>query len=319
MTRSETFKVDNQLIQWSPTIYGARRPGQLYLPGMEKPLGPFDEWATYGLYALLDPKDPAAPVVTTPTKLLEILGFARSISSALEGYETFPSENYQMVEEALHRLYSIEMAREGHWKVKIPGKRGPAKTQRIVWHGRILISYALIYPEGTTPAYLLPEEQREDVNRARGQVPNAPPIWRATTGPKPVGIEYRIHPDLVKGMSGDDPRIGATTMPFKIFDLRKDFGHKPTATRLLVWVMRQAADTMTRDLDSLAKELNLEPTQPSRNRDAILKGFSMLQAARVIDVFTTTTDETTGRIKVTFTKSKTWYLPLPEEEEAGHE
>jgi hypothetical protein len=320
MSEPKTFNVDNQLIQRSPTIFGAklREPTQLTLPGIgEPPLGPFDEWAAYGLYALLDPKNPAAAVKTTPTKLLEVLGFAREVSSSLAGYKTFSSDGYQMVEESLHRLYTVELERQDFWTVKTPGKRGRPKRQLVIFRGRIVISYSLIYPEGVTPAHLLPPEQRENINQAKDLVINAPPIWKAKAGPRPEGIEYRIHPDLVRGLTEEDPNIGATIIPFKIFDLRNTFGRNPTATRLLVWVMRQAAHNMTRDLDVLAGELRLDPGHPRYMRDQLLRGFKMLQDNRVIESFTPQTDETTGRIRVTFTKSKDWYLTDPESEEGS--
>jgi hypothetical protein len=316
--KTDTFKIDNQLIQRAPTIFGARLrgPSQLTLPGIgEAPLGPFDEWAAYGLYALLDPKNPIAPVRTTPTELLEVLKFARNVSNALAGHETFQTGNYHIVEEALHRLYSVELERQDLWTVGIPGKRGRPKRRYVYFKGRIVISYSLIYPPGITPTYLLKPEDREDINRARTWVPDALPIWKVKNAPRPEGIEYRIHPDLVRGLTDEDPNIGSTTMPFAIFDLRRTFGRNPTATRLLVWVMRQAANTTTRDLDALAREFRLEPTQPGRNRSNLLDGFNMLKEARVIESFTAQTDEATGRVKVTFTKNKEWYLTNPEENE----
>jgi len=317
MSKTRTFKVDNQLIQRAPTIFGAklREPSQLALPGFggKPPLGPFDEWAAYGLYALLDPKNPGAPVRTTPTELLEVLGFARKISSALAGYETFSSDGYQMVEEALHRLFTVELERQDFWTVKTPGKKGRPRKQLVIFRGRIVISYALIYPEGVTPADLLPNDQRENVNRAKHLVPNAPPIWKVKDGPRPVGIEYRIHPDLVRGLTGEDPNIGSTTMPFKIFELRKTFGRNPTATRLLVWVMRQTANSLTRNLDVLANELKLDTRRVTKTRDDLVKSFEMIKAAQVIESYSIVTDENTGKMTVDFTKSKDWYLTDPGE------
>lgn len=321
MTKSNTFRVDNRILQPAPSIFGAkmREPNQLALPGIsDPPLGPFDEWAAYGLYALLDPANPIAPVTTTPTKLLEVLGFAREVSTALAGYQTFSSDGYQMVEEALHRLFSVEIERQDFWNVKLSGKRGRPKRQLVVFKGRILSSYELIYPVGVTPAHLLPPEQRENVNLAIDLIPNAPPIWRIKNGPRPEGIRYRINPDLVKGLTGEDPNIGATIMPFKIFALRKIFGRIPTATRLLVWVMRQTAHTMTRDLDGLAKELRLDPGHPSYMRKQLINGFKMLQDNRVIETFSTQTDDKTGATRVEFTKSKDWYLD-PELTEEGQD
>lgn len=327
MNKRDTFKIDNQLIQWTPTIFGRRSPAQLYLPGInETPLGPFDEWATYGLYALLDPKNPGKSIKTTPSKLLEVLRFAKEISSALNGYTTYKSDDYQMIEDALHRLYSVELVRQDSWNVKTkapvrgrPSKKGQgdnqSKRQLVVFRGRIIISYALIYPEGVTPAHLLPPEDREDINRSRGIIPDAPAIWKAKKGPRPEGIEIRLHPDLLRGLTGEDPNIGATLFPFKIFELRKTFIGKPIATRLLVWVMRQARTDapIKRDLDGLSQELNIDPGHPKKTRATLLNGFKLLLENKVIEAFETSTDETTGRTEVVFTKSKTWYLPTPDQ------
>jgi len=315
MTGRHTFQIDNQLIQRAPTLFAPKLPSgvQMTLPGLDnQPLGPFDEWAAYALFALLDPQKPAAAVRTTPTRLIEVLGFAREVSNALAGYKTFSSDSYQMLEESLHRLYSVEIHRQDFWTVKTPGKKGRPKKQLVVFRGRILISYSYIYPEGVTQADLLPSGQRVDINRARDLVIDAPPIWKATTGPKPEGIEYRIHPELVRGLSGEDPHIGTTTMPFKIFDLRKTFGRNPTATRVLVWTIRQTNPNVKIDIDALVHQFRMDNRQPGRNREGIIKGFSMLKEAGVVDDLTITEDTVTGKKSIQCHKVKDWYLPSGE-------
>jgi len=287
-------------------------PIQLTLPGLTRRLPPFVEWASYGLYSLLDPKNPTAPVRTTPTELLDVLGFARDFSSSLAGYETHTSDSYRMVEEALHLLYSIELERWDDWNVRYPGQKR-RKRQTVHLFGRFLTSYKLIYPEGVTSADFLPDEEREDINITKGLIPDARPIWRAKNGPRPEGIEYQIDPDLVRGLTKEDPNIGSTKMPFKIFELRKTFGRNPTATRVLVWVMRQAANSMTRDLDSLVRELKLDPDHMSYMRGQIIKAFEMLEKERVVESFSIQAVDSSGRGEVTFIKSKDWYLTEPKD------
>lgn len=310
----KTFQVDNQWLQRGPSLYltKVKDPLQLTLPGMTRRLPPFVEWASYGLYALLDPDKPTAPVRTTPTELLDVLGFARDFSSSLSGYETFSSDSYRMVEEALHLLYSVELERWDYWNVRKPGqKRRRRQLVRLV--GRFLTSYKLIYPEGVTPADFLPDEEREDINITKGLLPDSRPIWRAKDGPRPEGIEYQIDPELVRGLSKEDPHIGITRMPFKIFELRKTFGRNPTATRVLVWVMRQAANTMTRDLDGLVRELNLDTDHMSYMRGQIIKAFEMLEREGVIVSYEIMAVDSSGRGEVAFVKSKDWYLDEPED------
>ena len=102
MTGRHTFQIDNQLIQRAPTLFAPKLPSgvQMTLPGLDnQPLGPFDEWAAYGLFGLPDPQKPAAAVRTTPTRLLGGLGFAREVSNAPAGYKTISNASHQMVED----------------------------------------------------------------------------------------------------------------------------------------------------------------------------------------------------------------------------
>lgn len=87
---------------------------------------------------------------------------------------------------------------------------------------------------------MLKSTQRRNVNKAKTSTgESGPPIYKATEGPRPVGIEYTFAPDMVRGLTGDDPNIGTTILPVKIFGLRKTFANNHTATLLLVWVCRQ--------------------------------------------------------------------------------
>lgn len=61
---------------------------------------------------MIDQKKPTAPIKTTYTELLKTLEFAKTVSDALEGHTTFTSDQYQTIEESLHRLHSrIELAK----------------------------------------------------------------------------------------------------------------------------------------------------------------------------------------------------------------
>ena len=204
---TDTFKVDNVFIQNAPKTFGGQRPTarrqakhesaiqlQLPLPGLA-PLGAFDEWAVLGLYSLLDPDNPTAPVLTTFTDLADTLQFSRAVSTALEGYETFPSETYAMVTESLHRLYSVEVDWRGFYKIPLTDKKGKPTRGRprhywVEYKGRILVSFAYIYPTGVTSPALLPPAKRRNVNLT--QSPNGepiPPIWREVEGPRPVAVQ----------------------------------------------------------------------------------------------------------------------------------
>ena len=118
---TDTFKIDNWLLENAPKTFGARAL-QLHLPGLE-PFGIFDFWATMGLYYHLDASRPTDPVMVKPTRLLETLEFSRELSDATAGYETFPTRSYQMLHDALHRLYSVEVDWRNFWNVRT-GKRG---------------------------------------------------------------------------------------------------------------------------------------------------------------------------------------------------
>ena len=301
-----TFKVDNWLIQNVPNTFGARRPkldsDQLYLPGLE-PFGPFDLWATFALYSLLDQERPEEAVRTTPTELLEILEFAKFVSDALAGYETFKSKHYRMVEEALHRLYTVNVNWKGYYKV-MTGKRGRPEKRWIDYNDRILVRVGYIYPEGVTPPENERPSQRKNVNKAMTTTGEpGPPIYKLTTGPKPEFVEFRFAPDLVKGLKGEN--IGSTTIPQQFFNLRAKFQPYPLATRLLVWTFRQTARRMTRDIDRLIAELNFKGVDATRNRRQLLDFFAMLQEAGVVESFHF--DPTTN--KITFKKADAWHFP----------
>lgn len=313
-TQLTTFRVDNQLIENAPRTYLTKRGKidvgagaiQLSLPGDFAPFGPLDYWATLALYSKVDPKHPTAPVKTNYTELLKTLEFAKTINDALEGYSTFTSDQYNMIEDALHRLFTVEVNWKNFWHVKT-GKAGRPKKQWVEYHGRILASFQYTYAPGVTPPGAQRDKaKRRNVNKAKkstGEV--GAPIWRETSGPRPIGIEYTFAPDMVRGLSGDNPNIGVTILPVKIFELRtKGFGQNHTATLLLVWVCRQTANTFKINLAKLADLLNMNKLNPSRNRDALIKGFAMLKKEGVVEDFAV--DDATNQ--VAFTKAPAWHF-----------
>ena len=329
---SDTFKVDNLFIQGVPDFFGQKRAAvQLALPGLA-PFGLFDLWSTLALYSLLDPDKPEEEHMTTYTELLEVLQFTRNVSEALGGYETFDNKDFRLVEETLHRLFTVEVSRQGQYRVKVTDKKtgkptkGRPRHHYVEFRGRILITLRYIYPPEVEPPDLLPATRRKNVNRAKtlnGEP--SPPIWKRVDGPKPRAIGFRFHPDLVEGLKGEN--IGATTIPLRLFGLRKTFGRNLTATRLLVWALRQTAQTMTRRLEGLAKELNLDAKNPGRNRLALLTAFDLLKTTGVVENWDTF--EKDGEDWVTFTKADDWHfarvakaktppaLPAPVEGEKG--
>lgn len=317
MTRPTTFRVDNQLIQNAPRTFLAKRGRvdlqaiQLSLPGEFAPFGPSDYWATLALYSMIDQKRPTAPVKTTYSELLKTLEFAKTVSDALEGYSTFTSDQYQMIEESLHRLFTVELNWRNYWTVKT-GKKGRPKKQWIEYHGRILASFQYTYAPGVTPPSMLKPAKRRNVNKAKKSTGEAgDPIYKATEGPRPIGIEFTFAPDMVRGLTKDDPNIGATILPVKIFHLRKTFVNNHTATLLLVWVSRQTANPTTIDLAKLADFLNMNKTQPARNRSALVAGFALLKKSGVVEGFMV--DEETNQ--VAFTKADDWHFGRDVEED----
>lgn len=313
MTNKKTFPIDNQIIQWAPKIFALqKRPTtQPYLPGFEKPLPPFAEWVVYGLYALIDPNNPSKPILTTPTEILEILDFARDLSHALGDTTTYSSDQYELINESLDLLFTTEIYQTGYWKTYVPAgqtSKGKKKTGKYAYtfRGHILSNYTFIYPENVTPAELLPDGEKINISKAKYQ---DRAIWKRKEGPRPIGIELQLDPRLIRGLTGETPNIGATTVPFKIFELRKAFPKNQTLKRLLFYVLRQANQTMSnQDLDKLVKQLDLDSRRKAKTRKDIIQGFELLKNSGVIKAYKVTEADTSGKAKITFTKSPDWYL-----------
>ena len=97
----------------------------------------------------------------------------------------------------------------GYYKIPLTDKKGKPTRGRprqhwVAYKGRILVSFAYIYPAGVTPPALLPAGKRRNVNLT--QSPNGepmPPIWREVEGSRPVAVQYQLSPDLVRGLTGN--------------------------------------------------------------------------------------------------------------------
>jgi hypothetical protein len=211
-----------------------------------------------------------------------------------------------MVEEALHRLYTVEVDQRSLYNVSTDD--GGRARQAVVYRGRILVSFEYVYAPGVTPPGGLPASKRRNVNKAKTASGEAgSPIYKHADGKtRPVGIRYRFAPDMVAGLTGG-ARIGSTVFPFDFFGLRSEIGNNPTATSLAVWVTRQLAPTMKRSLDRLAAELNLDPKRTSRNRDALTQAFDTLKKLEVIESFEVNRPAEGGPI-VTFTKGQKYHF-----------
>lgn len=308
MADNKTFRLDNVVIQNAPKLFGSRTP-QLYLPGME-PFGPFDLWAMAGCYSLLDPKKPENPVVVKLTDLLEVLNFARTISEALGHYATFASKDYEMIRESLHRLFTVEVVLTGEYNVKKPGRRGRPQKRLVEYHTRILASYAYIYPPNVIPPDQLPDSRRRNVNKAKtlSNEPG-PPIYELANGPRPEAVELRISPELLRGLTGEHPNIGATVFPVKIFELRRKIPPRDSTTiKLILWVCRQTKESPRIGLDKLCRQLELfdpKGRNIQRTRDGVLAGFALLQKLGVIDDFI----HDPGTDIMTIKKADGWHFP----------
>lgn len=316
MNQDPTFKVDNWLLQNVPTLYATQRYQsdiQLSLPGFE-PFSQFDLWATLALYSLLDPKKPTASVNTTLTELAGVLGFAKKLSEAT-GYQTVKSKHFAMVEEALHRLYTVEVSLKGYYQTKAGKDRKTKRPQYVDYHGRILTEFAYIYAPGVKPPEDRKASERENVNLdSEGKPIAALPIWKVKTEKKvrPVGVIYTIGAQLVAGLAGDN--IQATTFPKRVFALRKTVGQKPTATRLLLWVIRQTKRELVIGRDKL--EAQIAPLTPrskkghnkARQAEAIEDAFRVLKDEGVIESFDMRPQKD-GRESFYIVKADGWHYP----------
>ena len=69
------------------------------------------------------------------------------------------------------------------------------------------------------------------------------------------------------------------------------------------------------DLDKLAKRLELDTRRQSKTRSDLQRGFEILQSSGVVESFHITPEDTSGKVKFTFTKSKDWYLDNDSDQE----
>lgn len=310
---SSTFKIDNIWIQSMARYYGQKRSIQLHLPfpGME-PFTNFDAWATLALYSTLDPKDPKKPVRIKPTDLLKLLRFTKIIADELAGYESFPTQNYRMIEESLHRLRTVEVTIEWYLNKKKTGKTGG--RQRHEKHTSVLWTYTYIYEddEGEFTGDQLPPGERVNVNDALTlKNEPGPPIYRADRR-RYKEIEYRMSDDLITGLSGAENSIGYTLAPLKIFELRPKLQGNLIATKLLVWSLREQrkeGEPIKIDIDKLITRMGLKGRNKSRNRESIVTYLGMLQEYQVIEQLNY--DRKTSQIS--FFQSKQWQLGGPSE------
>jgi hypothetical protein len=281
------FKIDNVWLQTMSHYYGQKRSVQLHLPGME-PFTHFDAWATLALYSTLDPKEPHKPVRIKPTDLLKLLKFTKIVADAEAGYESFPTQNYRMIEESLHRLRTVELTLTWSKTEKKKGKSGRPRKLTFERHTSVLWAYTYIYEddEGEFTGEQLPPGERVNVNEAL-TLDNepGPPIYRADRR-RYKEIEYRMSDELITGLRGADGGIGFTPAPLRIFELRPKLHDYPTATKLLVWSLRQVrpeGEPIKIDVDKLVVFTGLKGRNRSRNRESIINYLGMLQEYGVLE------------------------------------
>lgn len=306
-----TFKLDNMVIQNAPDLFrnkagnGFVAGTQLYLPGME-PFGPFDYLALLACFSLVDPDRPLDGIRTTPTELVETLGFSRTVGRAMRGEDIVPQESddgegapiakyggkhYAQVRESLHRLYSTEVRWQGYWKIR-DGKRGRPKHQWVEYQGRIITSITLIYPEGVEPPDRRPQAQRKNINVLRDKRhpddgSQTPPIWANPDGPQPEAILISIDSRLLQSLRSDDgagENIGATTIPMAIFQHRALLASNPAALQLLVWTLRQNNPHIKVQAQKLIDDVaKLKGKDNARNRRSLQRALTMLQDIGAIE------------------------------------
>lgn len=308
MTDRPTFEIDNVAIHNMPSLLAAKRDElQLYLPGMEPPFSVFDGWVLYACYYHLDPTNPTAEVTVSKRDLLKTLNAIRLMS----GYAT---QDYRALMNSFYRWFSCEARTLSYDQVKT--KHG-YRTQKTVTLRRLLITLRFHFDEGVTEPHLLPPDKRKNVNPITVDPLSgkpAPPVYMPIDGPEPLGIVYRMHPDIVEGT------IGKTITPEAVFALRKGtFSRSETAFTLLFWVLRQTAKTTKRRLlpdpkehdkekaPCLFNELRLNHRQPGRGRAVILKTFTFLKDEGVVTEWSLDQDED-GQEWLSFTKAEAWHF-----------
>ena len=315
MTDRDTFKIDNLVTQNIPALFGTRTPQLYLLPDME-PLGPFDLWAMLGCFSLLDPKKPTKSVRVTLTDFLEILDFVRTISNALGHYPTFASGDYAMVKESLHRLFTVEAVFTGERKLKT-GRPGRPPKEIVEIHARVLASYAYVYPPDVIPPDQLPESKRRNVNKAKTLKNEDGPAVFERVDLRPEAIELRMSEELLRGLTGTEPNIGATIAPGRIFKLRRQIGNRPTVVKVLLWVIRQTAGTPKIRLERLLKALGLDRDKRNRSRteETVTNAFDFLKGLGVVEDWKIEPHKRTGEPMIVVTKAADWHYPSDQEGE----
>lgn len=310
----DTFLIDNVVAQNIPALFGTRTPQLYLLPDME-PLGPFDLWAMLGCFSLLDPKKPSQSVRVTLTGFLEILDFVRTISHALGHYPTFASNDYSMVKESLHRLFTVEAIFVGEYRVKT-GRPGRPAKQLVEYHARVLASYAYIYPPDVVPPDQLPEPKRRNVNKAKTLKNEDGPAVFERTDLRPEAIEFRISEELLRGLTKTDPNIGATIVPVKIFRLRRQIGNRPTVVKVLLWIIRQTTKSPKIRIDRLLAALGLDRDTRNRSRteEGVLNALDFLKDLGVVEEWRIEPHKRTGERMIVVTKGEDWHYPTHTDE-----
>lgn len=287
-TDEQTFKVDNFFIQAAPGLIGAK-PVQLSLPypGQE-PFSKFDFWVAMGCYSLVNPKNPKEPVVVSLTQFVEILDFAKTVARSSDGYSrmTYTSDAYAQVKESLHRLFSVEVNLRGEYLVRVKTK-GKRQRRPVEYHGRLLASYMYIYPADVIPPDQLPEAKRRNINEAKTRKGEpGPPVWERVDGVKPDAIQFRIADEMLRGLTGEDPNIGSTIFPVRVFKLRRELPSRDKTTpTVLAWVIRQTSRKPKIALDKLVKWVGFAGRNVERNRQRVLDSLKTLQSAGVVESF----------------------------------
>jgi len=69
------------------------------------------------------------------------------------------------------------------------------------------------------------------------------------------------------------------------------------------------------DLDKLAKRLDLDTRRVTKTRSDLERGFEILRDYGVVAQFQVNTEDTSGKVKYSFTKSPDWYMDNESDQE----
>ena len=264
MTGEKRFKVDNTVLDNVAGHMVARRKGkngpeQLPLPG----IGAMTALELYTLYACFyfaeRSGDVNGLVEVSITDFIERLENER-YEAGETGYQTFDTQTYKEVYDALFRLYTA--SREYVYT---------RKGQTYAIQTRLLTSLGLRFA-GVDAVEDQPKHRLINLNAYSEDFP----VW-SLTGRRPNGLVFQLSPSLTAGILGRGEHIGYSLLPEFIFGFRKTPGGGGRQALLTQFVSRQTGNEVAIHIDNLRDKLAIPGRNVNRDRESILKHLKTLK------------------------------------------